>query len=150
GDYCSGNIWALRYDGTSTTNALLVDTTLSISAFGEDRDGELYVVSLGGSINRLRRPTGGQAGTFPRTLTATGCFSNVANRVPAPELVPYDVRAPLWSDGAAKRRFMVVPTGATIGFQANGAWDMPLGTILVKEFTYETKRGNPASERALE
>jgi uncharacterized repeat protein (TIGR03806 family) len=150
GDYCSGRIWALRYDGTTATTTLLVDTTLSISSFGEDRDGELYVVSLGGSINRLRRPTGAQPGTFPRTLTATGCFSDVPNRVPAPELVPYDVRSPLWSDGASKRRFLVVPDGTTIGFTTSGAWNMPVGTILVKEFSYETEDGNPASERALE
>jgi uncharacterized repeat protein (TIGR03806 family) len=70
--------------------------------------------------------------------------------VPVPELVPYDVRSPLWSDGAGKRRFLMVPDAATIGFRASGAWDMPIGTILVKEFTYETERGNPASERALE
>ncbi|MCC6847199.1 MAG: PQQ-dependent sugar dehydrogenase [Deltaproteobacteria bacterium] len=150
GDYCSGKIWALRYDGATASTTMIADTTLSISSFGEDRDGELYVVSLGGSIHRLRRPTGAAPGEFPRTLTATGCFSDVPNRTPAPELVPYDVRSPLWSDGAAKRRFLVVPDGATIGFRTSGAWDMPVGTILVKEFTYETERGNPASTRALE
>ncbi len=150
GDYCSGNIWALRWDGATATTTRLVDTTLSISAFGEDRDGELYVVSLDGSIDRLRRPTGQSAGTFPRTLTATGCFSDVPNRVPAAELVPYDVRSPLWSDGAGKRRFMVVPNGTTIGFTTSGAWNMPVGTILVKEFTYDTVRGDPSSARALE
>ncbi|MCC6763670.1 MAG: PQQ-dependent sugar dehydrogenase [Deltaproteobacteria bacterium] len=150
GDYCSGKIWALRYDGAIASTTMIADTTLSISSFGEDRDGELYVVSLGGSINRLRRPTGALPGDFPRTLSATGCFTDVPNRVPAPELVPYDVRAPLWSDGAAKRRFLVVPDGTTIGFRTSGAWDMPLGTILVKEFVYETDRGDPASTRALE
>jgi uncharacterized repeat protein (TIGR03806 family) len=151
GDYCSGNIWALRYDGATTSVQRIVSGSgLNISSFGEDRDGELYVVHLGGTIHRLRRPSGGQAGTFPRTLTATGCFTDVPNRVPAPELVPYDVRSPLWSDGAAKRRFFVIPNGTTIGFRANGAWDMPVGTILVKEFTLELERGNPASTHALE
>ena len=29
GDHCSGRIWALRYDGTTATTTLLVDTTLS-------------------------------------------------------------------------------------------------------------------------
>jgi uncharacterized repeat protein (TIGR03806 family) len=98
----------------------------------------------------LQRTSGGQAGTFPRTLSATGCFSDVPNRVPAPELVQYDVRSPLWSDGAAKRRFLVVPNGSTIGFQTSGAWDFPVGSILVKEFALELERGNPASEHALE
>jgi uncharacterized repeat protein (TIGR03806 family) len=70
--------------------------------------------------------------------------------VPAAELVPYDVRSPLWSDGESKRRWLVVPDGGAIGFQPTGAWDFPVGSILVKEFALQLERGNPASERALE
>lgn len=76
--------------------------------------------------------------------------SDVPGRVPAPELVPYDVRSPLWSDGAEKRRFLVIPDGTSIGFRASGAWDLPVGAILVKEFALELERGNPASTHALE
>jgi hypothetical protein len=48
-DYCSGEIFT--WDGTS--QALLLDTTLNISSFGEDEAGELYVVGLGGSLSKL-------------------------------------------------------------------------------------------------
>lgn len=72
--------------------------------------------------------------SFPQTLTATGCFTNVPYRVPAPELIPFDLNSPLWSDGAHKQRYMVIPAGETIGFTATGAWKMPIGTIMVKEF----------------
>jgi uncharacterized repeat protein (TIGR03806 family) len=151
GDYCSGNIWGLRWDGTTATTAKIVaNSGLSISAFGEDRDGELYVVSLSGTINRLSRPSTGATATFPRTLTDTGCFADVPARRPAAELIPYDVRSPLWSDGAVKRRFMVVPDGTSIGYTAGGAWNVPVGTILVKEFAYDTRAGDPTSRRALE
>lgn len=37
----------------------LLDTSLTISSFGEDESGELYVVSLGGSIQRIIGPAGG-------------------------------------------------------------------------------------------
>ena len=47
GDFCSGEIFALQ----GGTPALLMDTTLSISSFGEDEAGEIYVVDLGGSIH---------------------------------------------------------------------------------------------------
>ena len=53
GDYCSGEI--LVWDGTTQT--LLLDTTLNISSFGEDEQGELYVVNLGGSISRIASTT---------------------------------------------------------------------------------------------
>jgi glucose/arabinose dehydrogenase len=49
GDYCSGEIFALRRRERSR----LLDTELSISSFGEDEAGELYVVDHGGTIYRI-------------------------------------------------------------------------------------------------
>ena len=45
GDFCSGRILALRYDGQSVTDqALLVDTDLNITSFGTDDQAHLYIV----------------------------------------------------------------------------------------------------------
>ncbi len=49
GDYCSGEIMTLR-DGQVT---VLLHTELRISSFGEDQDGELYVIDLRGGVYRL-------------------------------------------------------------------------------------------------
>jgi glucose/arabinose dehydrogenase len=51
GDLCTGEIFALR-SGASTR---LLDTDLTISSFGEDQAGELYVVGIGGTVHRLVR-----------------------------------------------------------------------------------------------
>ena len=54
GDYCSGKIWALRYDGSRVTESIqLADTSLRISSFAEDADGELYILDLEGEIYRF-------------------------------------------------------------------------------------------------
>ncbi|HEX7069612.1 MAG TPA: PQQ-dependent sugar dehydrogenase [Rhodothermales bacterium] len=53
GDYVSGKIWALHYDGSAATNQLLVDTDIPITSFGQDRAGEVFVLSLDGEIYRL-------------------------------------------------------------------------------------------------
>jgi glucose/arabinose dehydrogenase len=54
GDYCSGNIWALVYDGSVVTdNVLLVDSDLSITSFGEDLAGNLYILDRQGGIYTL-------------------------------------------------------------------------------------------------
>jgi len=46
GDYCSGRIWALRYDGTKVTEqAELLDSNIMISSFAIDRAGELYALA---------------------------------------------------------------------------------------------------------
>lgn len=58
GDFISGRIWSLSMTATGfTTPTVLLDTDLSISAFGEDEAGELYVVDHGGgSVRRLTVP----------------------------------------------------------------------------------------------
>ncbi len=55
GDYCSGKIWAIRYDGQEITDSLLLaDTDLRIASFGQDRNGVLYVLSQNSGIHRLQ------------------------------------------------------------------------------------------------
>ncbi len=53
-DFCSGKVWALRHDGAQVTEQMLIaDTGLSISSFGEDPSGEVYVLTFEGAIHRF-------------------------------------------------------------------------------------------------
>jgi glucose/arabinose dehydrogenase len=54
-DYCTGLVWGLGRDETGAWAASApVETGLQISSFGEDANGELYVVGLGGELARVR------------------------------------------------------------------------------------------------
>lgn len=54
GDNGSGNIWMLRQETSGTwTRTLLLASGRSISGFGQDQAGEIYVVDLNGSVLRL-------------------------------------------------------------------------------------------------
>jgi glucose/arabinose dehydrogenase len=54
GDYCSGRIWGLRRQGDQWISRELVKTKLSISTFGEDEEGEVYVADhSSGAIYRV-------------------------------------------------------------------------------------------------
>ncbi len=54
GDYCSGRIWSLRAGADGTwSNDLLFSTEYSITSFGEDAQGELYVLDRAGGIYKL-------------------------------------------------------------------------------------------------
>ena len=46
-DFGSGNLWALQPAGSGWDNRLLLNTRLSVSTFGEDASGELYLASYG-------------------------------------------------------------------------------------------------------
>jgi len=54
GDYCSGLVWTLRRNSQGDwQNETLFSTGASISSFGEDEAGELYVLDHGGAIYKL-------------------------------------------------------------------------------------------------
>jgi glucose/arabinose dehydrogenase len=47
GDYCSGRVWGLKRSGTTWQNTLLSKTSYSISSFGEDQAGNVYMTDYG-------------------------------------------------------------------------------------------------------
>ena len=54
GDYVSGRIWALRYDGVATSmNTELVDSSLNIPSFGLDQENRLYICAFDSRIYKL-------------------------------------------------------------------------------------------------
>ncbi len=53
GDYGSGQVWGLRRNGGRWEGQKLIDTGLPIVAFGEDEDGEMYMVVHNGRVLRL-------------------------------------------------------------------------------------------------
>jgi uncharacterized repeat protein (TIGR03806 family) len=79
-------------------------------------------------------PTGRPNDPFPQRLSQTGCMNPADPRKPAAGVIPFDVSAPLWSDGAAKERFLALPDGAHITVAADGDFTFPVGTVLLKAF----------------
>lgn len=73
-----------------------------------------------------------ESGDVPERLSDTGC---VVDGEPAPEFVPYELNAPLWTDGADKARFVSVPPGARIAVRDDGTWSFPIGSVLMKVFS---------------
>ena len=78
---------------------------------------------------------------LPRLLSETGVFRSVRDLTPATGVLPYEVNAPLWSDGAAKKRWMALPQDTRIGFSEHGAWKFPPGTVFVKHFDMPSGEG---------
>jgi uncharacterized repeat protein (TIGR03806 family) len=137
----NGATFALPGGGAGGDAELLDANPTGIAGFGEDESGELYAANLlSGKILRLA-PTSGGAG-WPALLSQTGLFDDVPGLDPAPGLVEYRVNARLWSDGAAKRRFMALPDGGRIGFEPTGAWSFPVGTAFVKHFELDLADGS--------
>ncbi len=87
---------------------------------------------------------------MPARLSDTGCFVDLKALEPGPDLIPYEVNSALWTDGAFKPRYMVVPSPERISISENGSWRYPDGSVLIKVFGFEFAAGDPESRRAVE
>jgi hypothetical protein len=72
----------------------------------------------------------------PATLAETGLYADPARGVIAPAVRPFVPQYPLWTDGARKRRWILLPPGTSIDARDPDAWQFPAGTRLWKEFAF--------------
>lgn len=73
-------------------------------------------------------------GQLPATLSQSGLFVDLRDLRPVAGMVPYDLNVAFWSDGAQKRRWMLLPPGGKVHFSKESEWTFPLGTVFVKHF----------------
>jgi len=134
GDFGSGNLWSIARDTQPTmTMGAGLATNLQIASFGQDLDGEAYIVHLGGTLHKIVPGTGGGR-QIPSQLSATGCVSASAPTQPASGLIPYAPTAPFFSDGAVKTRWLALPDGQRIVVENDGDFTFPEGSVLMKNF----------------
>jgi len=73
-------------------------------------------------------------------LSQLGIFQGpLAALTPAPGVIPYDINVPLYSDGAQKRRFMILPPTQRLAAPVDDTtdrWVIPAGTYFVKNFFF--------------
>jgi hypothetical protein len=72
---------------------------------------------------------------LPRSLSETGLYADIATGELAAGVLAYTPRFQLWSDGAAKQRWILLPTGAQIDTSNIDDWSFPEGTKLWKQFS---------------
>lgn len=88
----------------------------------------------------------GQVATAPHWLSATGLVQDLAGEVVTPGVRSFTPQYPLWTDGATKRRWILLPEGARIDAEEPDVWSFPVGTKLWKEFSF----GERAETRYME
>ncbi len=135
--HASGGLVAVDRFGPSgpplaTRLALMEDGPI-----GRSESGELVVATARGivEVSDVAPPS-----PAPASLRATKCFDLAAAGGVASGAIGYDLASPLWSDGASKERFVVVPSGQRLTSRADGDLVFPVGTVAVKTFSSGGKR----------
>ena len=76
----------------------------------------------------------------PQRLSDTGLFIQGSLHRVRPDVQPFTPQFALWSDGAAKRRWIYLPAGQRIDASDPDNWRFPAGTRLWKEFGFGHRR----------
>ena len=136
-EWSSGVVWALDFDpltGEGSRVAIGNVGTFSVVSWGQDNAGEIYAVA---NDHPRLVAAGGSPQVFPQKLSETGCVSVADPRQKVTGMIPYSVNMPLWSDAALKHRWLALPDNSYISVAADGHWNLPIGSVLVKEFVVD-------------
>lgn len=148
-DRCSGRIRGLD---TESGEVLIQDEIVGVAptpptAIAQDGQGNAVLLSAAG-VAPLELDA--DPATFPVLLSQSGCFADLATLAPTPGVVPYGVNAALWTDGAIKDRFIVLPPDTTLSVGDDGTLVFPPGSLILKLFSFEFTTDEPSSRRAVE
>jgi hypothetical protein len=120
-------------DGASSTGG--------ISTGGSEASGGTMTAETGGVGGGSTGGAGGEDGTggapltlaLPEILSETGLYEADMETL-AEGVRPFRPQFPLWTDGAKKSRWILLPEGEQIDTSDMDYWELPIGTKLWKEF----------------
>ncbi len=135
GDYERGETWVLDPE-TGDKETISVGDRLP--GFGQDLDGEVYVLRENGTVEILQNSASAGEGGFPDLITETGCVRPEDPTKPVDGLVPFSVALPFWSDGVEKERFLGLPDGTALEVSpTDGDLTLPPGGVSMKNFRWQ-------------
>ncbi len=153
GDFVNGKIWGLRSEaGKVTWQQEIANTNLAIITFAQDRQGEILVMSHGGTIHRLiKNPEPDRSSDFPGRLSETGLFQDTTSLQPSPGVVPYRLRVNAFEDNATSEYWIGIPGEASIELKPQKRqWVYPKNTVFAKTISIPLSNaasGLPRSQR---
>lgn len=152
------NNWAVRYDPHNGNSQVIELPALASTYYAifQGPGEEIYAMAKNGDLWELKANPNTSIDP-PQLLSQTGAFSNLNTLTPSPGIVPYTINAPLWSDGATKKRWVALPNDGThntanekIDFSLHGTWLFPNGAVFIKHFEMPLDENDPSQIQRLE
>lgn len=98
-----------------------------------------WAAAVGASFVRAAAPADGDL-VAPGRLSESGLYLPGSVEAIHPRNQPFSPQYPLWSDGAAKARWIYLPAGTTIDSTDPYGWEFPVGTRFWKEFRFDGRK----------
>lgn len=100
----------------------------------------VWVAAAEHAIRRAQAAAPDETPRAPARLAETGLYEAGRVGVIDPGNRPFAPQYALWSDGAAKRRWVYLPPHATIDASVADEWEFPVGTRFWKEFSFAGRK----------
>lgn len=172
GDWETRRLWGARVEKTKdgegkelTTLAPrrdLTDPSVRLVSFGEDNDGELYLLDYdnGGIYELERNEAVDNSATFPLKLSETGLFESIGEQKTARGVLPFSINAEQWLDYATAERFVAIPGTESIqyfpqpvespGSMFQRIMAFPKDTVFGRTLSLEMRQGDQSTQRPIE
>jgi len=149
GDFSTGRVWGARHDGKQVTwRAELADTPLIIAGFAVTHSGELLLVEYGNGFSRLiPQVVPKDSAPFPRKLSETGLFISVKGYQVQPGVIPFEVNAAGWVDGATAERHVAIPEDGGMSFRETRGFTLQNGAVALQTLSVPVASDSTASRR---
>jgi hypothetical protein len=83
---------------------------------------------------------------IPKRFSETGFYDDWSSKAVTATAHRYEVNSPLWSDGASKDRWILLPQGKPILFNENSdLWDYPDSAVFIKLFKHQAIAGDSST-----
>jgi putative heme-binding domain-containing protein len=156
GDWQTQGLWAAKCIGDKQDHLepyrLIAQTDEKIVAFGERSDGEPIILDHGGGglWKIVRNPDVDKPRQFPHKLSETGLFASTKDQTPAPGVIPFNINAAQWVDGANSQRWIAVPGTEKVKW-GKGVWGddkpaWPKDSVLVRTLSMPVTQMGPSTE----
>ena len=134
GDYVTGKVWAMSWDGEKVTENLeIADTRQDIVTFGIDESGDILFLELGQNapLQRLvSSPNLEKASEFPTKLSETGLFRDAADQIASVGVYEFKINAPMWQDGYESDYWVGMPDRSGLKTKAEARRGSPVMNYL--------------------
>ncbi|MGB2714676.1 MAG: hypothetical protein WBC51_10885 [Vicinamibacterales bacterium] len=98
-----------------------------------------WAAAVGAAFVRAAAPADDDL-VAPSRLSETGLYAAGGSDAIDPRNQPFSPQYPLWSDGAAKSRWIYLPPATTIDSRDPYGWVFPVGTKFWKEFRFDGRK----------
>lgn len=140
-DTSTGGIWAAPLNASDGPAKLIASTSLKLSAFGSDSNGQPILIDSTGRMFHLVKNSPSPTWRMPERLSETGWFASIDAGTLNEPFIRYAAGKSLEGHADEHESWIGLPRGETIDASNTKQWQFPDGAVLLQTLFRKLPRG---------